>query len=133
VRVVARSEHWLAFVPSAARWPVELHVYPRRRVGDLPGLDEVEREDFCGFYLDLLRRLDTLYGIRLPYVAAWHQAPVHAAPGLSYLHLELLSVQRSPTKIKYLAGSEAAMGAFINDVAPEQLAERLRSAVSQAV
>jgi UDPglucose--hexose-1-phosphate uridylyltransferase len=133
VRVVARSEHWLAFVPAAARWPVELHVYPRRHVADLPALAEAEREDFCGFYLDLLRRLDGLYGLRLPYVAAWHQAPVNAAPGLAYLHLELLSVQRSPTKIKYLAGSEAAMGAFINDVAPEQLAERLRAPVSQPV
>src|SRR4051794_16086724 len=125
-RVVARSEHWLAFVPAAARWPVELHVYPRRAVDHLPALTDAERDDFCGFYLDLLRRLDTLYELRLPYVAAWHQAPVHAAPGLAYLHMEVLSVQRSPTKIKYLAGSEAAMGAFINDVAPEQLAARLR-------
>jgi UDPglucose--hexose-1-phosphate uridylyltransferase len=126
VRVVAASEHWIAFVPAAARWPVEIHAYPRRNVGGLPALDDDEREDFCGFYLDLLRRLDPLYGIKLPYVAAWHQAPVGAAPGLAYLHLEILSVQRSATKIKYLAGSEAVMGAFINDVAPEELAARLR-------
>ena len=32
VRVVSRSEHWIAFVPAAARWPVEIHVYPRRPV-----------------------------------------------------------------------------------------------------
>jgi UDPglucose--hexose-1-phosphate uridylyltransferase len=131
VRIVARSEHWLAFVPAAARWPVELHVYPRRPVADLPALAEGEREDFCGFYLDLLRRLDALYELRLPYVAAWHQAPVNASRGLAYLHLELLSVQRSPTRIKYLAGSEAAMGAFINDVAPEQLAARLRAGAAR--
>jgi UDPglucose--hexose-1-phosphate uridylyltransferase len=126
LRLVAANEHWVAFVPAAARWPVEIHVYPRRAVADLPALSEPERADFCGFYLDLLRRLDALYGIRLPYVAAWHQAPVNVASGLAYLHLEILSVQRSATKIKYLAGSEAAMGAFINDVAPEQLAARLR-------
>jgi UDPglucose--hexose-1-phosphate uridylyltransferase len=126
VRVVTRSEHWIAFVPAAARWPVEIHVYPRRPVPDLPALDDDERDDFCGFYLDLLRRLDALYGIALPYVAAWHQAPVRSAREHAYLHLELLSVQRSATKIKYLAGSEAAMGAFVNDVAPEALAARLR-------
>jgi UDPglucose--hexose-1-phosphate uridylyltransferase len=125
VRVVTRSEHWIAFVPAAARWPVEIHVYPRRPVPDLPALDDAERADFCGFYLDLLRRLDALYEIALPYVAAWHQAPVRDRAD-AYLHLELLSVQRSATKIKYLAGSEAAMGAFINDVAPEALAARLR-------
>jgi UDPglucose--hexose-1-phosphate uridylyltransferase len=126
LRLVTAADHWVAFVPAAARWPVEIHVYPRRAVAALPALEEEERADFCPFYLDLLRRLDALYGIRLPYVAAWHQAPVNAASGLAYLHLEILSVQRSATKIKYLAGSEAAMGAFINDIAPEQLAARLR-------
>jgi UDPglucose--hexose-1-phosphate uridylyltransferase len=35
------------------------------------------------------------------------------------LHLELFSVQRGADKLKYLAGSESAMGAFINDVEPE--------------
>jgi UDPglucose--hexose-1-phosphate uridylyltransferase len=119
LRLVAAAEHWVAFVPAAARWPVEVHVYPRRAMAALPALEEAERADFCAFYLDLLRRLDALYGIRLPYVAAWPQAPVNAASGLAYLHMQILSVQRSATKLKYLAGSEAAMGAFINDVAPE--------------
>src|SRR5690606_1924867 len=31
LRVVAESGHWTAFVPAAARWPVEVHLYPRRR------------------------------------------------------------------------------------------------------
>ena len=126
-RVVAQTDHWIAFVPAAARWPVELHVYPRRPVRDLPALDDAAREDFGPLYLDLLQRLDLLYGMRLPYVAGWHQAPVHSGDELRSLHLEVHSIQRSETKIKYLAGSEAAMGAFINDVAPEHAAARLRA------
>ena len=47
----------------------------------------------------------------------------------SYLHLQLTSPRRAADKLKFLAGSEAAMGAFINDTTPEQVAERLRSAV----
>jgi len=129
-RIVSRSEHWIAFVPAAARWPMEIHVYPRRRVPDLPALEAVERDDFCAFYLDLLNRMDALYGTKLPYVSAWHQAPVNRGRALAYLRLELLSVRRSPTKIKYLAGSEAVMGAFINDVAPERAAEALRVATA---
>jgi UDPglucose--hexose-1-phosphate uridylyltransferase len=129
-RIVSRSDHWTAFVPAAARWPMEIHVYPRRRVPDLPALNEVERDDFCVFYLDLLKRMDALYDSKLPYVSAWHQAPVNHGRDLAYLRLELLSVRRSPTKIKYLAGSEAVMGAFINDVAPEHAAEALRVPVS---
>ena len=30
-RVVTQNEHWVAFVPFAARWPVEVHLYPRRQ------------------------------------------------------------------------------------------------------
>ena len=126
VRVVAENEHWTAFVPAAARWPLEVHVYPRRQVPDLPALDEPERDAFGPLYLEVLRRLDGLYGRPVPYMSAWHQAPVRADRDLAYLHLELFSPQRTADRLKHLAGSESAMGAFINDVTPEQAAARLR-------
>ena len=125
-RVVTETEHWTAFVPAAARWPVEIHLYPRRQVLDLPGLRPEERDDLAELYLDLLRRLDALYGLPMPYIAAWHQAPVRIDRELGYLHLELFSIRRAPGKLKYLAGSESGMDAFINDVMPEQAAARLR-------
>ncbi|RNL86561.1 galactose-1-phosphate uridylyltransferase [Halostreptopolyspora alba] len=125
-RVVRRTEHWTAFVPAAARWPVELRVYPNRRVADLPALTDAERDDFSLLYLDLLGRLDRMFDTPLPYVAAWHQAPTRTQRDLAYLHLELFSVRRAPGKLKYLAGSEAAMGVFVNDVLPETTAQRLR-------
>jgi UDPglucose--hexose-1-phosphate uridylyltransferase len=34
--------------------------------------------------------------------------------------------------MKYLAGSEAAMGAWVGDVAPEAQAERIRDAIARA-
>lgn len=126
VRVIGESEHWVAFVPAAARWPVEVHLYPRRKVPDLPALSDAERDDFGPLYLDVLRRLDRIFDRPLPYIAAWHQAPVHSDRDLAYLHLRLMSIQRAPGKLKYLAGSESAMGAFINDAVPEDIAERLR-------
>ena len=125
-RVVLESDHWVAFVPFGARWPVEVHLHPRRRVADLSELDDAQRDDLAVVYLDLLRRGDALYGMRLPYIAAWQQAGVHALRDLTPLHLELFSVQRAPDKLKYLAGSESAMGAFINDRSPEEVAARLR-------
>ncbi|GAB3283677.1 galactose-1-phosphate uridylyltransferase [Parasphingorhabdus pacifica] len=126
-RVIVESEHWTAFVPPAARWPVEVHVVPHRQVPDMTELDEAERDDFAVTYLELLRRLDGLYDRPLPYIAAWHQAPVNTGRELSWLHLEVFSVLRSADKLKYLAGSESGMGVWINDVTPEQMAERLRS------
>jgi len=129
VRVVLQSEHWVAFVPVAARWPVEVHLYPRRQVPDLPALGEQERADLAESSLVLLRALDGLFGTPLPYVAAWHQAPVRSDRDLAWLHLRVSSIRRAPDKLKYLAGSESAMGVFINDIPPEDMAARVRAAI----
>lgn len=128
-RVVLASAHWVAFVPFAARWPVEVHCYPRRQVPDLPALDDEERDDLTACLLRLLRGLDALLDMPLPYVAAWYQAPVRRDRDLAWLHLRLTSVRRAPDKLKYLAGSESAMGVFLNDLVPETMAHRLRRAV----
>ncbi|MEU3274808.1 galactose-1-phosphate uridylyltransferase [Saccharomonospora sp. NPDC006951] len=127
-RVIADGEHWTAFVPPAARWPVQVLVVPHRQVPDLTGLTEAERADFAEVYLKVLRCCDALYERPLPYVAAWHQAPVRRGREFSWLHLELFSVLRSKDKLKYLAGSESGMAVWVNDATPEQIAERLRAA-----
>jgi UDPglucose--hexose-1-phosphate uridylyltransferase len=127
-RVVAADDSWVAFVPVAARWPFEVHLYPRRRVPDLPSLSEQERAAFGPLYLDVLRRLDGLFGLPMPYVSAWHQAPSTAGPGEAALHLTLFSTRRGPGKLKFLAGSESAAGVFINDIPPELAAQMLRDA-----
>lgn len=129
-RVVAENDHWTAFVPEAARWPVEVHVYPHRHVPDLPSLADAERDAFADLYTDLLGRLDRLFDSPLPYISAWHQAPVRDGEDrdLSRLRLEIFSVRRAADKLKYLAGTESGMGVFINDVAPEATARRLREA-----
>jgi len=126
-RIVAKGRHWTAFVPPAAKWPVQVLVVPHRQVPDLVELSTAEREDFAEVYLSVLRRCDALYDKPLPYVAGWHQAPVHRDRDLAWLHLELFSVRRAEDKLKYLAGSESGMGVWINDSTPERIAERLRA------
>lgn len=125
-RVVATNETWTAFVPAAARWPIEIHLYPNRRVEDLTGLTDGERDDFSSLYLGVLQKLDALYEGPLPYIAAWHQAPVRRGRDLAYLHLEVFSVRRAADKIKYLAGTESGMAVWINDSTPEQIAAMIR-------
>ena len=128
-RVVLEAEHWLAYVPFAARWPVEVHLAPRRHAADFAELTAPERDELARVYLRLLRGVDRLYDTPTPYIAAWHQAPVDLARDSARLHLQLTSPRRAADKLKYLAGSEAAMGAWIGDIPPEQSAERLRDAV----
>jgi UDPglucose--hexose-1-phosphate uridylyltransferase len=125
-RIVAANDEWIAFVPYAARWPFEVYVFPRRRVPDLPALDDDARAAFGPFYTDILRRFDGLFGSPMPYISAWNQAPVREGRDASWLHLRLFSTRRAAGRLKYLAGSEAAMGAFVNDVRPEDAARALR-------
>ncbi|MFJ3232491.1 galactose-1-phosphate uridylyltransferase [Streptomyces sp. NPDC086787] len=140
-RVVLEGEHWAAFVPYAAHWPYEVHLYPKRRVPDLLALDEAARSEFPKVYLELLRRFDRIFGDGeppTPYIAAWHQAPFGTREaeldGVQRddfaLHLELFTVRRTSGKLKFLAGSESGMSVFINDVPPERAAERLREVAS---
>jgi UDPglucose--hexose-1-phosphate uridylyltransferase len=125
-RIVLRGSHWTAFVPYAAHWPYEVHLYPRRRVPSLVALAGVARAEFCELYLDLLGRFDRLFDRPAPYISAWHQAPVRRGGDDFALHLELFTVRRAPGKLKYPAGSESGMGAFANDITPEAAAGRLR-------
>ncbi|MGW7486030.1 galactose-1-phosphate uridylyltransferase [Streptomyces sp. NPDC054786] len=150
-RVVLEGEHWVAFVPYAAHWPYEVHLYPKRRVPDLLALDDAARTEFPQIYLEVLRRFDRIFGgwgdgreeggvrgpraagaARTPYIAAWHQAPLRAEHrGDFALHLELFTIRRTSGKLKFLAGSESGMNVFINDVPPEAAAERLREVASE--
>jgi UDPglucose--hexose-1-phosphate uridylyltransferase len=125
-RVVARSEQFTAFVPFAARWPVEVHVYPNRFVHNLADLNGDELDGFARIYLDVLRRFDRTYSAPLPYISALHQFAATDSQTDGYFHVELMSIRRSATKLKYLAASESAMEAFISDVTPEGVAQRLR-------
>ncbi|GIG39147.1 galactose-1-phosphate uridylyltransferase [Cellulomonas phragmiteti] len=131
-RVVLESEHWVAYVPYAARWPVEVHLAPRRDVPDLPALTDAERADLSTTYLALLERLDRFFvdgdgrAIPLPYISGWHQAPVREGRDVSRLHLQVFSVLRAPGRLKYLAGVESAMASWISDTTPERIAHRLQ-------
>ena len=130
-RVVLSGEHWTAFVPFAARWPIEVHLLPHRQVPDFAATSGEERDELAALYRRLLRGIDALYDSPTPYIAAWHQAPVNAGRDTVRLHLELTSPRRAADRLKFLAGSESAMGAWIADVRPEDAADRIREAIAR--
>lgn len=127
-RIVYAGEHWIAFVPHAARWPFEIQLFTRRDVRHLADLNEREREEFSHVYPSLLRSFDEVLGVPMPYIAAWHQAPVGVHDDDSRLFLEVFSLRRAAEKLKFLAGSESAAWVWINDISPEQAAQSLREA-----
>jgi UDPglucose--hexose-1-phosphate uridylyltransferase len=132
-RVLIAGEHFTAFVPFAARWPVEVHLLPHRHVPDLAATTDGERDEIAVLYRRILRALDRLYETPTPYIAAWHQAPVYTGRDKIRLMLQVTSPRRAADKLKFLAGSETGMGAFISDIKPETAAARLRDALDRAM
>ncbi|MDQ2966444.1 MAG: galactose-1-phosphate uridylyltransferase, partial [Chloroflexota bacterium] len=127
-RIVATTDTWVAAVPFFARWPYEVHLTPRRHVGWLHELDTAAVDGLARILSTTVRKYDALFGFSLPYVMAIHQRPTDGGSHEGYhLHVEFYPPNRTKTKLKYLAGSEAGAGAFINDTLPEETAERLRS------
>lgn len=131
-RIVFRNRTWVAYVPAAARWPLEVHMAPvRDGVLTIDQLNDDERWGLAQMYSTLLKRGNAFFdtgdgkGMDLPYIAAWHQAPIHDSRRENYrLNLQFFSFRRAANKIKYLAGSESGMAAWISDTTPELIAAR---------
>lgn len=129
-RVLLESDSFISYVPFAARWPMEAHLLPKRHVKNHAELTDDERLELASMYSSLLRAFETLYESPSPYIAAWHQAPITQEGKNLRLQLQITSPRRAAEKLKYLAGSESAMGAFIADIPAETIAGQLRQALS---
>ena len=130
-RTLIRSDNFTAYVPFAGRWPIEIHLLPHRHVQNLAQLTADERTELASVYRKLLGALDDIYETPTPYIAAWHQAPLIEAGKNVRLQLQITSPRRAADKLKYLAGSESAMGAFIADFPPEKTAAQIREALEK--
>jgi UDPglucose--hexose-1-phosphate uridylyltransferase len=127
-RVVADGEHFFACVPWFARYAYETHVLPRRPVASLLDLDDDECRSLALVLRDVVRRYDALWGLRMPYVLAVHQAPFGEQPHYPF-HIELHPPLRAPGLLKYLAGPEIGGGSMTNESDPDEKAAELRGAL----
>lgn len=132
-RIVYQDSNWVAFVPHAARWPYEVQLHPLRNIGLLTELNPREYDSLASLLPIIVQALDNLFPTPLPYMAGWIQSPLNDDDAKidSRLFLRLVSVQRGEQKLKYLAGSESLMGAWISDVLPEQAAIQIRNAINK--
>jgi UDPglucose--hexose-1-phosphate uridylyltransferase len=127
-RIVEANDGFVAFVPFAARFPSEVQIYSRRHVDSLAHLEDRERTELAALIQTIRRKYDALYGFPMPMIMAVRQAPPRGAHPYFHFHVEFFPIQRSPTKLKYLAGVETGAGTFLNDTVAEEQAEALRKA-----
>ena len=127
---ILRGEHWTAFVPFAARWPLEVHLMPHRHVARLRRDDRTPSATSSPRCTCACCAASTRSTTRpLPTSPRGIRRPCTSAATPCACTCSSPRPRRAADKLKFLAGSEAAMGAWIGDVPPETAAARLREAV----
>ena len=127
-RVVSEGDAFFACVPWFARFAYEVHVLPEQAVASLIDLDDDACRSLALVLRDVVRRYDALWGLRMPYILAVHQAPVGDHPHFPF-HIELHPPLRAPGLLKYLAGPEVGGGSMTNESDPDEKAQELRDAL----
>lgn len=119
-RLVLDGGRVVALTPYAARAPYEVWILPKRHQAGLAFAAEGELQALAQAIRTLLRKLDQALG-ETAYNLFLHEAPARSGPLRHYhWHFELIP------RLARLAGFEWGTNMFINPIAPEEAARRLR-------
>lgn len=122
--VVERGKHFIAIKPFASRYEWEVHILPLAHQADFMAIADDKLVDLARVMRRTMARLDAVLG-GAQYNYFLHSQPHHPAyadcgPGYHW-HLEICPRTSIPT------GFELGSGLFVNTVAPEDAAGRLRA------
>jgi len=121
VRVVAADDHYVTYAPFAGRLPYEMRLAPRVHQRSFVEMTSGMRRRLAMHLREALTRLGRAAGDP-PY--NWVLVTAPSAPNQPFhWHLEILP------RLTMQAGFEWGAGAYINPLAPETAAERLRDAL----
>lgn len=123
-RIVEEFDEWIALVPFFARYPYEVHIVPKSQVSSLMEMEQSHLDGLANALKATTERYDRLFDFSMPYIMSIFQHPA----AFTRFTIEFTPPFRTKDKLKYLAGSEAGCGVFINDTLPEQTAQLLREA-----
>jgi UDPglucose--hexose-1-phosphate uridylyltransferase len=128
-RLVAANAHFIAVVPFYARYPYEVHVIARAQRPAIVDLDLEECAALAAILKTVMMKYNNLWSRSMPYIMLMHQRPSDGSSdeySFYRFHIEFYPPYRTPDKLKYLAGSEAGAGVFINDTHAEVTGQTLR-------
>ncbi len=126
-RIVAENSTFTAFIPFYARWPYEVHIYPRRHMEALDAFRPAEERGLAEMLKWVTQKYDNLFAMSFPYMMLLHQAPTRGRFPYFHFHIEFYPPHRSKDKLKYLASVETGAGTFLNDSLAEEKAAELRA------
>jgi UDPglucose--hexose-1-phosphate uridylyltransferase len=122
--VIERSSRFIAIKPFASRYEWEVHILPLEHKADFLEASAEDISDLAGVFKRTMARLNAVLG-GAQYNFFFHSLPhgeeySNAAPAFHW-HIEICPRTSIPT------GFELGSGLFVNTIAPEDAAERLRN------
>lgn len=121
-RIIAESDAVVTYCPFASRFPAEMWIVPRRHCPDFDAATDSELASLAVALKDALERLDrTCPGAACNVVV--HTAPIFPDERRDAMQWHL---QITP-RLTGIAGFEIGAGTWVNIVAPEDAAARLRA------
>jgi len=119
-RVVSESEHFVVLCPYASRFPYEMWVVPKLHEQSFENAGAEQIDALAKIMVQSIQRLEAC--LDSPAYNYW----VHTAPFRMSRHDDFHWHIEIAPRVARLAGFELGGGCFINAVAPERAAERLR-------
>lgn len=126
--IIYDGEHFIALVPYFARFPYEVHVYPRRHISLFTQMSSEEKFDLAVALKIVTSKYDALFEQDFPYMMEIFQAPVNPLKADFHFHIEFNPPKRDKVNVKWMASVETGTWAFINPVTPSDAAKILKSA-----
>jgi UDPglucose--hexose-1-phosphate uridylyltransferase len=126
-RIIEENKDFISFIPYYAKWPLEVHIYPKQHFSYISDIPSSHSENFALMIKHTVQRLDRLYGFTMPYVFSHYNAPYNIDnTDHFHYHIEIYPPYRAKDRIKYIAGVEMGTHTFINPTNPQENAEQLR-------
>ncbi len=125
-RVIFELERFVAVVPYFARFPYEVHIYPKRQLHHFTEMSTEEKFDLAVVLKVVTSKYDNLFNEDFPYMMAIFQSPVNPTSEAFGFHIEFYPPKRDKDKIKWMASVETGTWTFINPSTPSDIAKRLR-------
>jgi len=121
-RIIEQSNELVTFCPFASRFPAEMWIVPRRACPDFDSATDDELSSLAIALKDALERLDRSFPLAACNVVV-HTAPFQGDDRKAAMQWH---IQITP-RLTGIAGFEIGAGTWVNIVAPEDAAARLRS------
>ncbi|WP_432736890.1 UDP-glucose--hexose-1-phosphate uridylyltransferase [Maridesulfovibrio sp. FT414] len=126
-RIIFENESFVALVPFWAVWPFETMLLPKKHLGSMTEMTDIQKDDLTEALVRMGTRFDNLFETSFPYSMGIHQRPTDGRHGDHWhWHIHYYPpLLRSATVRKFMVGFEM-MGMPQRDITAEQSAKRLR-------